>query len=336
VRFLFSFLGGIGHLEPALPIARALTEAGHDVAFATHPRMVPVVEARGFSVTAIGRDHGPPPVPPLRSPSMEVAYRELRERFAGRARERMKDLVPLCERWAPDLVVRDETDFGAALAARRLGLPWATLLLSAAEGLIRAQDVAPALGCGPSIAWLAGRLVLSPVPPSLRAAAHPVRVHSVGRGDPAGAVYFTLGTVFERESGDLAGRVRAGLAGMDVIDTTREFVPQASILPRCRAVVCHAGSGTVVGALAHGLPLVLIPLGADQPLTAARAAQLGCALVLDAVEATPADIRAAVEEVAAAPRYRRAAEALRDEIAALPGPAYAAALLTQSRLVIDT
>jgi UDP:flavonoid glycosyltransferase YjiC (YdhE family) len=297
---------------------------------------VPVVEARGFSVSAVGIDRGPPPVVPLRRASMERAYRELRERFAGRARERMADLVPLCERWEPDLVVRDETDFGAALTARRLGLPWATLLVSAAEGLVRAQDVAPALGQGPSIAWLDGELVLSPIPPSLRAAEHPFRVCETGRGDPAGPVYFTLGTVFERESGDLAERVRAGLAGMDVIDTTREFVPQASVLPRCRAVVCHGGSGTLVGALAHGLPLVLIPLGADQPLTAARARELGCALVLDAVTATPADVRAAVEEVLGNPRHRLAAEALRDEIAALPGPDYAAELLTQSRRVIDT
>jgi UDP:flavonoid glycosyltransferase YjiC (YdhE family) len=334
MRFLFSFPGGIGHLEPAVPIARALSEAGHAVAFATHPRMVPVVEARGFSVSAVGADRGPPPVVPLRKPSMEVAYRELRERFAGVARERMADLVPLCERWRPDVVVRDETDFGAALAVRSLGLPWATLLVSAAEGLIRAEDVAPALGG--SIDWLQGRLVLSAIPPSLRAAEHPLRVCATGRGDPGGPVYFTLGTVFERESGDLGERVRAGLSGMAVIDTRRGFVPQAEVLPRCSAVVCHGGSGTLVGALAHGLPLVLIPLGADQPLNAARAAELGVARVLDAVEATPDEIRGAVEEVRRDPSYRRAAEALRDEIAALPGPARAVQLLTQSRLVIET
>jgi len=104
----------------------------------------------------------------------------------------------------------------------------------------------------------------------------------------------------------------------------------------CRAVVCHGGSGTLVGALAHGLPLVLIPLGADQPLSAARARELGCALVLDAVAATPASVPAAVEEVLGDPAYRAAAEALRQEIAALSAPQLAAELLTQSLRVIDT
>ena len=32
------------------------------------------------------------------------------------------------------------------------------------------------------------------------------------------------------------------------------FVPQAQVLPLCDAVICHGGSGTMLGALAHGLP----------------------------------------------------------------------------------
>jgi UDP:flavonoid glycosyltransferase YjiC (YdhE family) len=92
-------------------------------------------------------------------------------------------------------------------------------------------------------------------------------------------------------------------------------------------VVSHGGSGSVMGALAHGLPMVVIPMGADQPLNAARCEVLGVARVLDAVEATPQTVRAAVSTVLEDLAYRRAAERMRDEIAALPGPAHAVMLL---------
>jgi UDP:flavonoid glycosyltransferase YjiC (YdhE family) len=55
-------------------------------------------------------------------------------------------------------------------------------------------------------------------------------------------------------------------------------VDQGDVLPRCRAVVSHGGSGTVLAALAHGLPSVLLPIGADQPENADRCEALGVAL----------------------------------------------------------
>ena len=96
------------------------------------------------------------------------------------------------------------------------------------------------------------------------------------------------------------------------------FVPQSSLLPRCRAVVSHGGSGSVVGALAHGAPLVCIPLGADQPHNARRCEALGVGRTLDAVAATPADIRAAIERVVTDPSFRMKAAELQEESAALP------------------
>jgi UDP:flavonoid glycosyltransferase YjiC (YdhE family) len=73
--------------------------------------------------------------------------------------------------------------------------------------------------------------------------------------------------------------------------------------------------------------MVLIPMGADQPLNAARCEALGVARVLDAVDATPDVVREAVLAVLDDPPYRRAAGRARDEIAALPGPAHAVMLL---------
>jgi UDP:flavonoid glycosyltransferase YjiC (YdhE family) len=83
----------------------------------------------------------------------------------------------------------------------------------------------------------------------------------------------------------------------------------------------------VLGALAHGLPSVLLPMGADQPWNAARCEELGVAVVLDAMRATPADVREAVSTVLGDPSYRVAAERVRDQIRTLPGPEHAVRLL---------
>ena len=164
-------------------------------------------------------------------------------------------------------------------------------------------------------------------------------------------VYFTLGTVLHQESGDLLIRVRAGLRDLPLdvvvsaVDTVgreinpgelgeqppnihvERFVPQASVLARCDLVVSHAGSGSLIGALAFGVPSVLLPMGADQPLNADRCTALGVGLILDAVSCTPQQIEQAVTTVLADPSYRAAAEQIRNEIGALPDATHAASLL---------
>ena len=97
-----------------------------------------------------------------------------------------------------------------------------------------------------------------------------------------------------------------------------QYIPQALLLPHCAMVISHAGSGSLMGALAQGLPSVLLPMGADQPLNAARSAALGFALALDALTASPEQIREAVLRVLSEASFREAAETMRDEIAALP------------------
>jgi MGT family glycosyltransferase len=218
----------------------------------------------------------------------------------------------------------------------------------------------------PGLAMLSRYLVLSPFPPSYRdptfplpATAHSIRPLTldtarngpvpawISRMDGLPTVYFTLGTIYNMESGDLFQRVLAGLRDLPInlivtvgrdIDPAEfgpqpsnihieRYIPQSVILPHCDAVVSHGGSGSVLGALAHGLPMVLIPMGADQPLNAARCADLGVGQVLDAVAATPETVRAAVALVLAEPSYRQASERLRDEIAGLPAPEHAVMLL---------
>jgi len=378
VRLLFTFAGGTGHFEPLVSIARAAEIAGHTVAFAGQPVMIPAIEAAGFTAfaTAGATLSSTPERLPLLKLDLDREDRGLREGFARRlARERAAAILALCAAWQPDLLVCDEIDFGAVVAAERLGLPYATVLVIAAGSFVRREVVREPLNelraehglpPDPDLTMLSRYLVLSPFPPSYRdpsfplpATAHTIRplTHGAAQNDSvppwivslngAPAVYFTLGTVFNVESGDLFSRVLAGLRDLpiNVIATVgREidpaefgqqppniqiarYIPQSAILPHCAAVISHGGSGSVIGALAHGRPMVLLPMGADQPRNAARCAELGVALQLDALEATPESVRAAVATVLSEPDYRRAAERMRDEIAALPEPAHAVRLL---------
>ena len=382
MRMLFTFAGGSGHLEPLVPLARAAEAAGHVVAFASRPWMVAKVEALGFPAFASGSDRGlTPQLLPLAEVDVEREIQAIGGGFGRRiARERAADLLPLCTAWQPDLLVCEEMDFGAMIIAERLMLPHATVLVIAAGAFVRPEVVAEplndvraeyGLAPDPELAMLGRYLVLSPFPASYRdpgvalpATTHgfrPLALDSLSDPDAppwiaglhaAPTVYFTLGTVFNMESGDLFQRVLAGLRDLPInlvvtvgrdIDPTEfgmqpanvhieRYLPQAVLLPHCDLVVSHGGSGSVIGALAHGLPMVLLPLGADQPLNADRCATLGVARLLDAVSATPPLVREAVTSVLAEPAYRLAAERMRDEIAALPDPSQAVRLL--ERLVI--
>ena len=214
---------------------------------------------------------------------------------------------------------------------------------------------------------LLGRyLVLVPFPPSLNTigspippTAHHIRALPPDTPDaalPAWAdgvrsrplVYVSLGTLFSEHRGvEIFSKLLAGLRDVDaeVVATTgrgldpaalgpqptqvhiERFLPLGALLPRCSLVVFHGGSGTLIQVLACGLPMVILPLGADQPENAARCAELGAARTLDQGQLTPDRIREAALDVLHSPSYRRAAGRLRDEIERLPGLEFAVELL---------
>ncbi len=382
LRILFTFVGGQGHFDPLVPIAGAATAAGHTVAFGCAPSMVSTVEATDFTALAMGTETSSIPQRiPLRPLDSEREDRHLRERFARAAAQyRVPCTLELCRVWEPNVLVCDETDFGAVVAAECLGLPIATVLVTAAGSFVRTEVVGETLnelrakhGLTPDreLEMLSRYLVLSPFPPSFRDPAFPPppTLHTFRPStlrtadDPAPAwstvlpaaptVYFTLGTIFNMESGDLLWRVLSGLSELPInlIVTVghhiapaefgpqpanvriERYLPQASVLPYCDLVVSHGGSGSVIGALAHGLPSVLIPIGADQPLNAGRCSDLGVGRVLDAMKVTPENVGAAVSIVLEDSSYRKNAERLRDEIAGLPEAAHAVELL--ERLVAE-
>ena len=73
----------------------------------------------------------------------------------------------------------------------------------------------------------------------------------------------------------------------------------AAVLERAVLLVSHAGHGSVLKALWHGVSMVLVPWGRDQPGVAARAAALGVAHVLPREAASMETLAAAIDRALA-------------------------------------
>ena len=102
------------------------------------------------------------------------------------------------------------------------------------------------------------------------------------------------------------------------------FLPHAPLLERAACVVCHAGMGITQKALAHGVPVVAVPFGRDQPEVARRVEVAGAGIRLPARKLKPDRLREAVrraielrpgaERIAAAFAAAGGATAAADEI----------------------
>jgi UDP:flavonoid glycosyltransferase YjiC (YdhE family) len=99
-----------------------------------------------------------------------------------------------------------------------------------------------------------------------------------------------------------------------------DYVPQSLLLPLCSAVVSHAGSGTLTGAMSHGLPQLCLPQGADQFRNADALAKCGAGISLEGDDVNESSIANAIQRLLDDPLFRSNAERLQKEIAAMPTP----------------
>lgn len=152
-------------------------------------------------------------------------------------------------------------------------------------------------------------------------------------------IYMTLGTVLNTDTVVF----RAGLDGLaeapvNVVVTVgadndpgaldpvpanahvERYIPQSLLLPACAAVISHGGSGTVLAALTHGLPQLLVPQGADQFVNAERCVQAGVGRRLLPEEVGPEAVRMSVDDLLGDGRYGRATARLQSEVAAMAPP----------------
>jgi len=95
--------------------------------------------------------------------------------------------------------------------------------------------------------------------------------------------------------------------------------PQPWLLPHCAAFVTHGGANSVREALLAGTPLVVVPLGFDQPYHARRCTELGIARTVTPEHRSAEAIRAAVRDVLADRSMAERARVFAREMAALPG-----------------
>ena len=159
-------------------------------------------------------------------------------------------------------------------------------------------------------------------------------------------VYVTLGTI--RNDPTIFRVILGALAGLDanVIATigaqndpaalgevpanaiVAPYVSQSFVLERADVVVSHAGSGSTLGAFAHGVPMVLLPQAADQFENAAQVAALGAGLALLPEEVDEESLLTSVATLLADASYAEHARAVADEIARMPAAADVAAMLS--------
>ena len=220
--------------------------------------------------------------------------------------------------WRPDVILRDPCEYASAAAAADLGRTAhcvAISLASAEWGSIAAagpalEELRPGLTrdvrASPYLTRFPAELDSSPFPRTVRyrepAPVPGGRLPSWWGPAHAGAplVYVTLGTVlgrmsFARECYRAVLDAVAGLPVRALLTTGHGFDPaqlpgvpgnvhveqwvdQADVLPAAALVVCHGGSGTTFGALAAGVPLVVVPVFGDQFANAPKVAAAGAGL----------------------------------------------------------
>ncbi|HEX6359275.1 macrolide family glycosyltransferase [Actinophytocola sp.] len=142
-------------------------------------------------------------------------------------------------------------------------------------------------------------------------------------------LYASLGTVFSAGPRLLRGFATAltPLGGTVVVATGQtdpaalgplpanviasRFVPQPEVLARATLFVTHGGMNSVNEAMYAGVPMLVVPQGADQPMVASRVVELGAGLSLRTQDVAQDSVRALARRLVEDPRFRTAATTLR-------------------------
>lgn len=145
-------------------------------------------------------------------------------------------------------------------------------------------------------------------------------------------IYASMGSLQNKLSGvfEIIARATAGLDAQVVLSFGREdaripdelpgspiavkYAPQLELIERASLVITHAGMNTAMESLAHGVPMVAIPVTNDQPAVAARVAWTGAGEMLPLDRLSVARLRAQVRGVLENGSYRENAQRIRSAI----------------------
>lgn len=275
----------------------------------------------------------------------------------------LPDLLSAARSWHPDVLVYDVASFSGPLAADLLGIPGVdhsfcpgfpddVFDLARAEladlWASHGRDVPPRGGMLSGLhidMWPESLAPPERGRPKERIGIRTVDAGTAGR-EGAPLVHFTMGTVFNQNP-PLFRTVIEALAGqgLEVCITTgpdqdpavlgplpegmraERFVPHAELVPRCSLVIGHGGAGTTMAAIGNGVPLLVLPQAADQFDVAESVAGAGAGLFLEPDALTVPAVRTSVRRLLTEPGFGAAAERLKGEIAAMPGPQVAVAAI---------
>lgn len=334
---------GGGNVPPAIGIAAELKARGHQVRFLGHAQQRSRLEEEGFDFTPFRSAQPWSPLIPASGLSGALRYgRMFTDRGAGR------DLLELLAQSPADVVVIDALLLGVLDAARSITVPYAALVHTYQQYLVRSWArgpiglIARTRGMSPKKLWDAADMVLVTADPTLDPAtqsALPANVRHVGVVQPEAVVesleetqprvlvslstnYFpgqqrTLQAVLDGLA-DLSIRVVATTGAVRREDLRKpanaelhQTRPHAEVMPTVQAVVGHGGHATTMLALAHDLPLVVLPMHPmlDQKLIGHSVADQGAAVLLTR-KASPEQIRTAVQHVLESAATRQAAARL--------------------------
>ena len=90
------------------------------------------------------------------------------------------------------------------------------------------------------------------------------------------------------------------------------FVPQSELMPYMDAVICHGGFNTVNDTFINGLPMLITPIAYDHFHTAKLIEQAGCGISIRYKRLRISDLRNTVFELLENPKYRVAAQKIRE------------------------
>ncbi len=360
MKVVLAALPAFGHVYPLVPLALAFERAGATVVFATGEEFASRLPSR----TVLGAEASWT----FADATSEIARRveRLGEGASDAGLGRML-FVELCaphvvdvmtgvlERERPDLVVFEQSNVGAAMAARATGVR--ALCLAIVGWGRQWSDIYEAVAAmvGAPAAGALAEALIDPHPPFLAEAGatppFPTIAMRPSAWSPDGPLpawlleprhapraYLTMGTVFGNVDLLRAAALELADAGCEVLVATgpaigpadlgdlpavvhvEQEVPQAQLLPHVDLVVHHGGTGTVIGSLAHGLPQVVMPQGADQFWNADHLAAEGACRVVRAGAPRGSIAAAAAALTDEHAPEREAARRLRAVIAAMPSP----------------
>ncbi|MET9297421.1 nucleotide disphospho-sugar-binding domain-containing protein [Streptomyces sp. NPDC003077] len=180
-----------GHVLQLVPFSWALRAAGHEVLAAVPEEFAPVVREAGLPAVGtvadvtmrqmIGFERDGTPVPWSADPDRRI--RRSGRGFGRLAARTLDRTLSIAERWRPDLVVSEPTEYAGRMVAARTGVPWVEhgwgLAISPLYHEAAQEELAPELAAW-GLRHLPGpRLVIDVRPPGVpggRASGPPRRV----------------------------------------------------------------------------------------------------------------------------------------------------------------